>query len=63
MKTASALIHIVALGTCFVVQLGAPETSRMTGVRRALQTMEDNSAECERRILACDSRRATCAET
>jgi hypothetical protein len=51
MKTASALIHILALGTCLVVQLGAPEASKMPGVRRALQTMEDDSAACERRVL------------
>jgi hypothetical protein len=48
MKTAFALIHVLALGTCFVVQLGAPEVSRMPGVRRALQTLEENSAVRER---------------
>ncbi|MEX2744624.1 hypothetical protein AB3480_25470 [Rhizobium mongolense] len=62
MKTASALIHILALSTCFVVQLGAPEGSRMPGVRRAIQTMEDNSAACERRLLTSNSRRATCLQ-
>jgi len=38
MKTASTL-HILALGACFVAQFGAPEVSRMPGVRRAVQTM------------------------
>ncbi|MCV9966740.1 hypothetical protein OIU34_33230 [Pararhizobium sp. BT-229] len=62
METASALIHILALCTCFVVQFGAPEVSRMPGVRRAMQTMEDNSATCERRILTCNSRSASCVQ-
>lgn len=48
MKIAFALIHVLALGTCFVVQLGAPEVSRVPGVRRALQTLEENSAVRER---------------
>jgi hypothetical protein len=61
-KTASTLIHILALSTCFVVQLGAPEASRMPGVRRAIQTMEDNNAACERRLLTSNSRRATCLQ-
>jgi hypothetical protein len=39
MMTASAL-HILTLGACFVVQFGAPEVSRIPGVRRAVQTME-----------------------
>lgn len=39
MITASAL-HLLALSACFVVQFGAPEVSRVQGVRRAIQTME-----------------------
>jgi hypothetical protein len=42
MKTASTL-HILALAVCVVVQLGAPEVSRMPGVRRAIQTMEERA--------------------
>ncbi|CAN7749385.1 hypothetical protein [Rhizobium sp. LjRoot258] len=61
MKTASTLIHILALGTCFVVQLGAPEGARMPGVRRALQTIENDSAACERGVLTCDGRRIVTA--
>jgi hypothetical protein len=39
MTTASTL-HLLALGACFLVQFGAPEVSRMPGIRRAIQTME-----------------------
>lgn len=42
MKTAPALVHIFALGTCFVMQVAAPQTARIPGVRRAIQTIEDN---------------------
>ncbi len=61
MKTPSTLIHILALGTCLLVQLGAPEGARMPGVRRALQTIEDDSAACERRAVTCDGRRIVTA--
>jgi hypothetical protein len=44
METAPALLQILALVACFVVQFGAPEVSRMPGVRRAIQMMDDNSA-------------------
>ncbi|WP_171520817.1 hypothetical protein [Ensifer canadensis] len=44
MKTAAALVHIFALGTCFVMQVAAPPTARMPGVRRAIQTIEDNGS-------------------
>ncbi|RWD32567.1 MAG: hypothetical protein EOS34_20800 [Mesorhizobium sp.] len=39
MITGSAL-HLLALSACFVVQFGAPEMSKVQGVRRAIQTME-----------------------
>ncbi|PSH62982.1 hypothetical protein CU102_24240 [Phyllobacterium brassicacearum] len=42
--TASALLQTFLLGACFVVQIGAPEMSRMPGVRRAIQMMDDHSA-------------------
>lgn len=44
MKTAPALVHILALGTCFVVQVAAPQSARMPGVRRAIQTIENTCA-------------------
>lgn len=43
--TASTFVQIFLLGTCFVVQICAPEAERMPGVRRAIQTMDDHSAE------------------
>jgi hypothetical protein len=42
MKNAPALVHIFALCTCFVMQVAAPQTARIPGVRRAIQTIEDN---------------------
>jgi hypothetical protein len=39
MKTASAWIHIAALGACFVVNFSATSDFRMPGVRKALETM------------------------
>ncbi|WP_421913974.1 hypothetical protein [Mesorhizobium sp.] len=38
MKTASRLLHILALSACFAAQVHG--TFAMPGVRRALQTME-----------------------
>jgi hypothetical protein len=39
MKTASTLLQILALGACFAVHLAGTGEVRMTGVRRALQTI------------------------
>jgi hypothetical protein len=39
MKSASTLLHILALGGCFVVYFAGTGEVRMTGVRRALQTI------------------------
>lgn len=44
MKTVPAIIHIFALCTCFVMQVAAPQSARMPGVRRAIQTIENTCA-------------------
>lgn len=44
MKTAPALVHTFALCTCFVMQVAAPQSARMPGVRRAMQTIESTCA-------------------
>jgi hypothetical protein len=39
MKTTSTLLQILALSACFAVHLAGTGEVRMTGVRRALQTI------------------------
>jgi hypothetical protein len=39
-RKAASAVHLLALGACFAVQSGGLESSGMSGVRRALQTME-----------------------
>ncbi len=40
MKTASALLQIIALAALFTMHVSAPAELRMPGVRKALQTMQ-----------------------
>ncbi|MDE3795747.1 hypothetical protein CN155_21245 [Sinorhizobium meliloti] len=56
---ATAPLHLIALGACLVVQIGAVDLSGTQGVRRALQTMETRSESSSQRGAAgCQCRGA-----
>jgi hypothetical protein len=49
-RKAASAVHLLALGACFAVQSGGLESSGMSGVRRALQTMETRTEPSSHRI-------------
>lgn len=55
MRTATTLINVLALSTCLIAQIGSAGEFRMSGVRRALQTLSNQPKLVEMMALAAET--------